>query len=77
MLAKQIDIGWKHVFLGRFCNEWSDAQEVHYAIMIKTKEGKRRTDQRWQQEIVNEIWAQWFLVWEMRNYDLHGATEST
>ena len=30
MIANQNDIGWKHVFLGRFCNEWSKVQEAHH-----------------------------------------------
>jgi hypothetical protein len=77
MIAHQNEIGWQHVFLGRFCHEWSDVQEAHYANMLNTKERKSRTGQRWQQEIINTIWTQWFLVWEMRNKDLHGANECT
>ena len=29
LIANQNDIGWKHVFLGRFCNDWSDVQDAH------------------------------------------------
>ena len=26
--------------------------------------------------IITEIWTQWMIVWEIRNKDLHGATET-
>ena len=63
-------------FLGRFCVDWSDIQEAYYATMINSKEGKKRSGQRWQHSVISEIWSQWFLLWEMRNKDLHGATEN-
>ena len=37
---------------------------------------KHRTGQRWQTAIIGELWTQWFTLWEARNSDLHGATES-
>ena len=46
-------------------------------MLNNKEEGKRRSGARWQKEIINEIWSQWFLVWEMRNTDLHGTNEST
>jgi hypothetical protein len=76
LIARQNAIGWHQVFLGRFCVDWSDIQEAHYAKMLNSKEGKKRSGQRWQQSVISEIWTQWFLLWEMRNQDLHGATES-
>jgi hypothetical protein len=76
MIANQNESGWHHLFLGRFYHEWSDVQEAHCANMLNTKERKSRTGQRWQQEIINTIWTQWFLVWEMQNNYLHGANES-
>ena len=76
LITRQNDIGWHQLFLGRFSNNWSEIQEDHYAKMINTKAGKQRTGQRWQQAITNEILAQWFQVWSMRNKDLHGDNES-
>ena len=35
--------------------------------MINTKESKRRSGKRWQQALIGELWAQWFILWEMRN----------
>jgi hypothetical protein len=64
------------LFLGRFSIDWSEIQEDHYANMINSKDGKKRTGQKWQQAVIGEIWNQWFHVWGMRNKDLHGNNES-
>lgn len=76
LIGRQNKIGWQHIVLGRFCHNLGDIQDEHYATMLNTKAIKRRTDQRWQQTIIGELWAQWFIVWVMRNKDLHGATET-
>ena len=76
LIARQNAIGWHQVFLGRFSIDWNQVQDDHYANMINTKEGKKRTGQRWQQTLIGEIWNQWFDVWTMRNKDLHGSTET-
>ena len=76
LIRKQNDIGWHHIFLGRFCTDWSEIQDSYYATTLNTKDNKRRTGQRWQQAIIGELWSHWFILWEMRNNDLHGATES-
>jgi hypothetical protein len=75
-ITRQNAIGWHQLFLGRFCHEWSEAQDTYYATTLNTKKLKRRTGARWQHELIGALWSQWFIVWEMRNKDLHGATES-
>jgi hypothetical protein len=37
---------------------------------------KRLTGQQWQTTIIGVLWDQWYLVWALRNGDLHGATEA-
>jgi hypothetical protein len=37
---------------------------------------KRLSGQRWQTAIIGALWEQWYLVWAIRNTDLHGATET-
>ena len=37
---------------------------------------KRLTGQRWQTTIIGVLWEQWYLVWALRNGELHGATET-
>ena len=77
LMARQNAIGWKQLLLGRFSQDWSDIQEAYYATMLNPKLGKKRTGLRWQKAIITEIWTQWLIVWEIRNKDLHGATETT
>ena len=77
LIVRQNGIGWKHILLGRFSTDWSEIQDDQYASMLNTKGNKRRTGQRWQTAIIGELWNQWFMLWEMRNSDLHGATESS
>jgi exonuclease III len=76
LINKQNAIGWHHLWLGRYCQDWSEIQEAYYATMINSKEGKKRTGQRWQQSVIGEVWSQWFLLWDMRNHDLHGENAS-
>ena len=64
LIARHNAVGWKHIVLGRFCQDWSDIQEAHYATMLNPKLGKRRTGLRWQKAIISEIWTQWFIAWE-------------
>ena len=75
IVSHQNDIGWQHVFLGRFATEWSEIQDVHFIrINQETNDKKlKRTGQRWQVVLVGFMWEQWWKVWESRNRDLHGA----
>jgi hypothetical protein len=77
LILQQNDIGWKQVFLGRFCHIWSDVQEAHYVTTINADKRKKRTGLQWQKAIIGELWSQWFILWELRNKDQHGSTEST
>ena len=69
-------IGWQQLFLGRFSWKWSDLQDDFYAVRREPSKMKRLSGQRWQTAIIGAIWEQWYLVWAIRNEDLHGATES-
>ena len=73
LIWQQNQIGWKHIWLGRFTTEWSDLEDNFYARRPKAKAVKRQTGQRWQVAIIGILWDQWRLVWEARNKDLHGA----
>ena len=73
LLHQQNAIGWDHFLLGRFSSEWGALQDEYYARQARVTETKRQTGQRWQIAIIGTIWQQWFLLWELRNKDLHGA----
>jgi hypothetical protein len=55
---------------------WSDVQDDFYAARREPGKMKRLTGQRWQTAIIGAVWDQWYLVWAIRNADLHGAPET-
>ena len=75
VISNQNDIGWHHLFLGRFGTEWSEIQDVHFIRVNQEAQDKKikRTGQRWQVVLIGFLWDQWWSVWESRNRDLHGA----
>jgi hypothetical protein len=78
LIMQQNRIGWEHIFQGRFSTEWSLLQDDFYANQLNHKPNqKRRTGHSWQVAIIRCVWSRWYLVWEMRNHDLHGADESS
>jgi hypothetical protein len=77
LIRQQNLIGWEQLIQGRFSTEWSTVQDNFYARQLNCRQNKIRTGQRWQVAIIRVIWAQWFLLWEMRNRDLHGADTSS
>jgi hypothetical protein len=76
LISQQNKIGWKQLFLGRFSWKWSDMQDDFYAARREPGKMKRLTGQRWQTTMIGVLWDQWYLVWTLRNGDLHGATET-
>jgi hypothetical protein len=75
-VSRQNQIGWQQIFLGRFSWKWSDMLDEFYAVRREPgTKMKRLTGQQWQTVIIGTIWDQWYLVWRLRNGDLHGATE--
>lgn len=80
LIGQQNEIGWQQLFLGRFSNEWSYLQDNFYAQQAAEegqtkKKTKKLTGQRWQVAMIGLLWDQWWVVWESRNQDLHGADE--
>ena len=73
LIAQQNEIGWDHLFLGRFSREWGRLQDEYYARQVNQDKNKRRTGHRWQMAIIGKLWDQGFLVWEVRNADKHGV----
>jgi hypothetical protein len=77
LICKQNIIGWQHIFLGRFCTEWSTLQDDYYATQLNPSKEKRRTGQQWQILLIADLWKHWFGVWDMRNNDQHGEDTTT
>jgi hypothetical protein len=62
MIRHQNEVGWRQLFLGRFCLEWSDLQDAYYARPSDGPRTKARTGHRWQLMVIAEIWDQWQLL---------------
>jgi hypothetical protein len=69
-------VGWRHVFLGRFCLEWCHLQDEFYSRTSEARGKNAWTGLRWQVSVIGEIWDQWRVLWNLRNHELHGATVS-
>ena len=77
LIQQQSQIGWRHIFNGRFSGRWAEIQEEHYSCMDQSIRTKQMTGQNWQINIIGEIWEAWFLIWEKRNQDVHGHDSNT
>ena len=73
LIEQQNTIGWNQVFLGRFSWEWSDMQDAYYVTRPDYNPKKSRKGAKWQILIIGRLWTQWYLLWESRNKDVHGA----
>ena len=76
LIRQQNAAGWRQLFLGRFCLEWSDIQDDYYARERDCQQKNKQTGNRWQVAVIGELWDQWHLLWNSRNKDLHGETQN-
>jgi hypothetical protein len=38
---------------------------------------KKKTGLKWQNGLINLIWDQWYVLWKIRNADIHGHDTTT
>ena len=70
-IETQTAIGWHHIFMGHFSVEWSNAQDPFKSPSGTPREAYTRGAS------VKAVSLKWFLdLWEARNNDIHGHTES-
>ena len=72
LIRTQTKIGWRQIFNGRFCQQWSDIQSEHLYCIRHHLSVKNQTGQNWQVAIITVLWEQWYDLWKMRNDDIHG-----
>lgn len=68
----KIKLDGNRFFLGWFIWEWSDKQDAYYVTRPNYNPKKCRKGSAWQVAIIRCLWDQWYLLWEIRNKDLHG-----
>jgi len=82
IITQQEKVGWKHVMLGRFVQDWRRVQG-RYSERVKPAERSgrpltnARTPEQWLCGLIKVMWEQWFTLWEERNQDLHGRDSLT
>lgn len=69
ILRQQSQIGWRHLFQGRFANAWSEVQRKYHERVFPHQQ---YAPEKWQVGLIRKIWDQWYVLWSLRNQDLHG-----
>ena len=83
LIRLQNQIGWRQLFHGRFVSEWARLHNDYTYNSAKNPTRKhspgtcKRTGDQWCQMITTVLWAQWTLVWALRNAVIHGKDELT
>ncbi len=73
----QTKLGWRQLFNGRFCLQWSNLQGEHLYHIHHQLSVKNKTGHNWQVAIITAFWEQWYDLWKLRNDDVHGYDASS
>ena len=72
LIYQQHQLGWRHIFIGCFSEEWVRIQ-VEYYYRNRKHVKYCRTGNKWQHKFITLIWSQWWRqLWLMRNSDVDG-----
>jgi hypothetical protein len=89
LIRQQNAIGWRQIFSGRMSREWARLQDDFIYIDKQRRRdlqndhrhrstiADRRNGTRWTATMIQTIWEQWFVVWALRNADVHGHDRRT
>ena len=77
LIATQTRIGWRQLFNGRFSDHWSALQDDYYFRERQTIPTKKKSGLIWQTGLITLLWEQWYIVWKIRNEDVHGKDMSS
>lgn len=81
IISQQEKVGWKHLLLGRFVQEWRRVQRKYSECVVPAERSERpstnaRTSEQWLCGLIKVIWEQLFTLCEERHQDLHGRDSS-
>ncbi len=51
---------------------WGELQNTHLYRNRQHLPTKHSSGQKWQVAIITVIWEQWYMLWKLRNEDVHG-----
>ena len=72
LIRAQKCIGWRQLFNGRFCQQWEDIQNNFLYQHRQHLPTKQSSGKKWQVAMITVIWEQWYVLWKLRNNDVHG-----
>ena len=61
-------IGWDQIMKGRFAKQWNTQS---------TLPAQQHRHKNWTVEIIDYIFDQWWILWDLRNQDRHGHNNLT
>jgi hypothetical protein len=61
-------IGWRQLLKGRFSKSWAAFQTAYMGTRATAKDN----GSSWITAIIDTLFKEWWLLWEMRNQDRHG-----
>eukprot|EP00957_Ditylum_brightwellii_P154159 11731479-Ditylum_brightwellii.AAC.1 len=70
----QQEIGWEHIFRGRFLTQWMELQHRH--LHKKGLLNNKYTGHMWTINIITFLWDKFFVMWDYRNECLHKSESS-
>ena len=70
LIHQQTAIGWRQMFNGRLSAEWANLQDDH--LHANKLASKTRSGTLWTTNIITAIWAQFEVIWKLRNEVIHG-----
>ena len=71
-LQDQLEIGWKHMFMGRISKKWKIAQKAYWRSKYNKTKMPRELMPRWESHIIPSLIQYGMDLWEFRNLHLHG-----
>lgn len=75
LVDKQYQLGWKHLFQGRFVKEWRCAQNDHLQTVPRRKDHHK--GDTWLTGIIAILWTHMQVNWNSRNDDRHGNDKAS
>lgn len=73
LIHQQTAIGWRQIFNGRMSVEWAFLQDE---FLAETKQAsKTSSGTLWMTSMLTAIWAQFDIIWKIRNGVVHGHDE--
>jgi hypothetical protein len=75
LIDNQASMGWRQIFQGRMCREWSRLQDRH--LIDQQARNHTSSGLLWTTSIITTVWTSYFEMWDKRNKAVHGEDHKT